>query len=160
MAMRRCPPDQMHENRESLLVAPCKFSAVIYSKAHSGTQFTACYYLPIGPGIKDLWNRPLEWRRAPKSSHAVCHSVGERSMLRVRQMRVAIDCSWPTAAGVQYAEHLRNLTARQSPLAAIIFSMTFALSSSTRCAYRLTIASVLCPSTFAISSSEQPCFAR
>ena len=56
--------DQMHVKIENPLVAQCKFSAVVYSKARSGTPFPARHDLPIVSGIKDLLNRP--WSRVER----------------------------------------------------------------------------------------------
>jgi hypothetical protein len=50
--------DQMQSRSENPLLAQCKFRAVTYSKARSGTPFAAPRNPPIAAGIKDLGNLP------------------------------------------------------------------------------------------------------
>ena len=50
--------DQMQAKSENPLVAQCKFRAVTYPKARSGTPLAQRCSLPIVAGIKDLGNRP------------------------------------------------------------------------------------------------------
>src|ERR1700733_12815193 len=71
----------MHENSESPLVIPCKFSAVIYSELLSGTHSVATRVLPISVENKDLHSASV--------SGSECQRAGTPSVNPLFRMTVS-----------------------------------------------------------------------